>query len=133
MLTEREERLMGTAIARLSQEGWEVVTRLGRAVQIRKRKQWHVPGLVLFAFLPLLGGFLWAPLFGVGAFGLVLMVVDYLNSRDKLAYLTIEDIDEKGIAEGGERAFLPEEPRLAVILGIVGLFFAALMLLGQFV
>lgn len=120
MLTQEQQRLMEAAIAKLSGEGWEIVSRSERAIQVRRRKRWNVAGLVLLVLLPLLGGFLWAPLFAVSLVSFVVLTIIYLSSQDRLEYITIEDIEREQTEEEGS-GFVERESREVVIAGVVAL------------
>jgi hypothetical protein len=85
-------QLLEAEIARRTQDGWQVVSQTDTAVQFRRPRRWNTVGLVLFVLLPLLGGCLFAPLWGVMAIGLIVVLLDYLLKKDGVAYVTADQL-----------------------------------------
>jgi len=75
--------------------GWQVINRTPTTAQLRKPKQWSQGCLILFVFLPLLGGFVFPALWGVAIVALLLAVVDYALKKDELVYLTEEQLQQE--------------------------------------
>lgn len=75
--------------------GWQVVNRTQTTAQLKKPKQWSQGCLVIFVFLPLLGGFIFPPLWGVAIVALLLAFVDYALNKDELVYLTEEQLQQE--------------------------------------
>jgi tetratricopeptide (TPR) repeat protein len=100
LLDSLDPRLLDEEIARLSAQGWLVVNRTADSAQLRRPKQWSRTGLLLLVLLPLVAGVLFLPFSGgdarllwyVALGGLVVVTLDYLLKRDKLTYVTREEI-----------------------------------------
>jgi hypothetical protein len=79
-------------VARLTGQGWQVISQAETSAQLKKPRDWSRTGLVLFVFLPLVGGCLWYPLWGVAVVGLLLVLVDYLVKQDELVFLSADQL-----------------------------------------
>ncbi len=80
-------------VERLTQDGWQVTNRTNTSAQLRKPRQWSPIGLILFVVLPLCGGFAFPALWGVAVVGLLFVVADYLLRKERLLYLTEEQLN----------------------------------------
>lgn len=78
-----DRQLIQQFIANQTKQGWQVVSRDNTSVQMRKPRQWNRPALII--------GFITA-IFGLGLLILLLAVVDYILKRDKVAYVTVEQL-----------------------------------------
>ena len=86
--------LLDAEIVRLTRKGWQIVSRQETAVQMKKPRRFSVAGLVLFIALPALVGILiWSTALWVALGGLVLVLLDYLLRRERLEYITTEDLE----------------------------------------
>jgi hypothetical protein len=107
---EANRHLLEREIERLTKQGWQVVSQTETSAQVRKGKQWSRLGVLLFVVLPLLGGCLWYPLFGVALFGLILVIADYLLSKEQLKYITVEQLEQKADRRRASVLVLPNIP-----------------------
>lgn len=74
------------------QAGWQIVYRTSTTAQLKKTKQWNSGCLVVSAIF-LVVGFIFSPVLGgIGLFLLLLAVIDYALKKDKLIYLTEEQL-----------------------------------------
>jgi hypothetical protein len=89
---ELQPSLLDRRIESFVKKGWRVVNRTLTAAQLEKPKQWSQGCLILFVVIPLLGGFLFPPLWGVAIIALLLAVADYALKRDQTVYLTEEQL-----------------------------------------
>ena len=80
---------------RLTKQGWQLVSQSGTSAQVRKGRKWSQIGILLFVVLPLLGGCLWTPLFGVALLGLIFVTADYLLRKEQLKYITVEQLGQR--------------------------------------
>lgn len=94
-----DKKLLDWYTQEYARQGWQVVSQTDAAVQLKKPKQWSTIGVVLFVFLPAIGGLFWWPLFGVALIGLVLVLADYLIKHDELVYLTAPEARKRAEQE----------------------------------
>lgn len=97
-----QRNLLDEETRRLTQKGWQVVNRTEAAIQVRRPKQWSQIGLVLFVLLPAVGGCFFAPLFGVALVGLLFVLLDYLLKKERLEYITIEQLEQREARKRGK-------------------------------
>jgi cytochrome b561 len=71
-------------IAAATADGWQIVSRDAGGIQFRKPKQWQKGAVVL--------GLLLLLFWGLGLLVLLVAVLDYAIAKDKLAYLTSEQL-----------------------------------------
>ncbi len=118
-LPELQQQLLDKEVEYLSKRGWQVVNRTETAIQVRKPRQWSQIGLILFVLLPAIGGYFFPLLFGVALAGFIFVLLDYLLKKEKLEYITVEDIQRR--ATGDRKVYRP--PRInwlpkPLVLGI---------------
>jgi hypothetical protein len=113
-LTDQSSEVISNFIAKKSSQGWQVVNRTDNSVQMRKPKQWNRPTLII--------GFITAVI-GLGLLILLLAVLDYAFKREKVAFVTVEQLRSGNIPE----AFYDRDKRntmqmviAVLILGVVG-------------
>lgn len=115
-------------LQRLTGQGWQILNRTDSSAQLKKTKEWSKVGLVLFVLVPLLGGLAYLPLFGITLLGLIFVLVDYLLRKDRLLYLTADQVGrgEIPIAQQGSTWTQP------LIVGAI-LILLSVLCLGGFV
>lgn len=106
-----DSKLIQKYIAYVAKEGWQVDHTTDSAVQIRKPKEWNKTAVLLSSFAILL--------FGVGFLFLLLCGLDYAIKKDRVVYVTADQLRVRDLPE------LKEKANVALI-GIVVLLFAAL-------
>lgn len=101
-------------VARLTGQGWQVVSQSDAGVQLRKPKEWSKAGVVLFVFLPLLAALFYGPLLFVAIGGLILVAADYVIRKERTTYLTIEHMRQaRQIAREGVARVVPKDSGFA--------------------
>lgn len=115
-------------LQRLTSQGWQILNRTDVSAQLKKSKEWSKVGLVLFVLVPLLGGCVYFPLFAIALIGLLFVVLDYLLRKERLLYVTAEQLSQGEIplAQQGSTWTQP-----LIVGGILILIFA--ICLGGFV
>lgn len=93
--TPKPSSLLDPKVETLTKAGWQVISRTESAAQLKKPKQWSQGCLWLFVILPLLGGFIFPPLFGVAIIGLILTVVAYMLGSEETLYFTEEKLQQE--------------------------------------
>lgn len=78
----------GKAINYLAGHGWQLASEDRDGLHFRKGRKWSAPGLMLLVLLPLCGGLLWFPLWGLAVLGLGVVVVHYAAQNAGAFYLT---------------------------------------------
>lgn len=99
-----DRQLLDQTIAGYTRKGWKVASQTPTSVQLAKPKQWSQPGLVLFVFLPIIGGFFWYPLWGIAVIGLLIVLADYLMKKEEFQYVTLDDLRRAEAAPEGTAA-----------------------------
>jgi hypothetical protein len=94
-----DRKLLDWYIQQYTSQGWQIINQTETTVQLKKPKQWNTIGVVIFVFLPAIGGFLWWPLLSIALIGLVLVLADYLIKRDELMYLTADEARQRAERE----------------------------------
>jgi hypothetical protein len=106
-------QLMQQEIARLTAQGWQVVSQTETGAQLKKQKEWNKAGLLLFVALPLVGVIFFGAVFlYVAIFGLLIVVADYLFKKEQLRFLTAADL-RAGAAVARARTEQPFVERLS--------------------
>jgi hypothetical protein len=87
-----DRALVQHEVARLTGQGLQIVSQTETTAQLKRPKEWSRVGILLFVFLPLIGGLFWSPLWGVAVFGLVLVLADYLFKKEQLVFVSADQL-----------------------------------------
>lgn len=117
-----DRELINREIKRRTEKGWQVISQTDSTAQMRKPKRWSKIGLIL--------GFLLLLLYGAGLIILLLTVIDYLVQKEKIIYITADELRNPAPKKKSE----PESPIpnwvLIAIIAVVVVGFAALAMGG---
>jgi|SRR6266487_1511416 len=91
-----DRALIQQEVARLTSQGWQVVSQTETTVQLKRSREWSKPGVVLFVALPLLGAIFYGPLLYVAIFGLLLILADYLMKKEQLVFINADQLQQRG-------------------------------------
>jgi hypothetical protein len=116
-------------LEKLASRGWQILSRTETSAQLKKSKEWSKIGILLFVVLPLLGGCIYFPIFGIAIIGFIFVFLDYLIRKDRLEYVTIEQLSQEGhyLAKERSRWTLP------LIIGGILILLSVLCLGGLYV
>ena len=87
-----DRQLIERASQGYAANGWQIVSQTEHTAQFKYARKVSQVGLVVFVLLPLVGACLWYPLLGVAVFGLLFVGLDYLIRKDKLDYITADQL-----------------------------------------
>ncbi|MCB8945424.1 MAG: hypothetical protein H6658_16875 [Ardenticatenaceae bacterium] len=120
-----DQVLIQEHIAKLSKQGWQVISQTEFSVQLRRPRNWSCLLLAL--------GLLLLPFWGIGLIILLIAAIDYAIKKDQIVFVTAQDLRAKQVnIMNIATSSMPTDSRILTGIAIaVGIFFLFVIFLAS--